>query len=170
MTDDAKDPRAVAELQGIHKRYGKVDALQGVDLEIQPRELVALLGPNGAGKTTAVSILLASAAPTPGRPGCSAATRPYPRPAARSESPSRRAGSPTTSPPPRWSTGPRPRPRPRTNGGLARPVRPCHLSVSLEAWLAAKLPTNCTTPVIKAKVATAISSHFLLTVRHHPLH
>jgi ABC-type ATPase with predicted acetyltransferase domain len=44
MTDDARDPQAVAELQGIHKRYGKVDALQGVDLEIQPGELVALLG------------------------------------------------------------------------------------------------------------------------------
>jgi ABC-type branched-subunit amino acid transport system ATPase component len=46
--------------------YGKVDALQGVDLEIQPGELVALLGPNGAGKTTAVSILLGQRRPDAG--------------------------------------------------------------------------------------------------------
>jgi ABC-2 type transport system ATP-binding protein len=66
MTDDARDPQAVAELQGIHKRHGKVDALQGVDLEIQPGELVALLGPNEAGKTTAVSILLGQRRPDAG--------------------------------------------------------------------------------------------------------
>ena len=46
--------------------YGKLDALQGVDLEIQPGELVALLGPNGAGKTTAVSILLGQRRPDAG--------------------------------------------------------------------------------------------------------
>jgi ABC-2 type transport system ATP-binding protein len=66
MTDDARGPQAVAELRGVHKRYGKVDALQGVDLEIQPGELVALLGPNGAGKTTAVSILLGQRRPDAG--------------------------------------------------------------------------------------------------------
>ena len=66
MTDDARPPQAVAELQGVHKRYGKVDALQGVDLRLQPGELVALLGPNGAGKTTAVSILLGQRRPNAG--------------------------------------------------------------------------------------------------------
>jgi ABC-2 type transport system ATP-binding protein len=66
MTDDARGPQAVAELQGVHKRYGKVDALQGVDLELRPGELVALLGPNGAGKTTAVSILLGQRRPDAG--------------------------------------------------------------------------------------------------------
>jgi ABC-2 type transport system ATP-binding protein len=66
MTDDARGPQAVAELQGVHKRYGKVDALQGVDLEIRPGELLALLGPNGAGKTTAVSILLGQRRPDAG--------------------------------------------------------------------------------------------------------
>jgi ABC-2 type transport system ATP-binding protein len=66
MTDASKGPQAVAELRGVHKRYGQVDALQGVDLELQAGELVALLGPNGAGKTTAVGILLGQRRPDAG--------------------------------------------------------------------------------------------------------
>jgi len=53
-----------AELRGVVKRYGPVTALAGVDLSVQPGEVVALLGPNGAGKTTAVQLLLGL-----GRPG-----------------------------------------------------------------------------------------------------
>ena len=66
LTDAAMGAQAVAELRGVHKRYGKVEALQGVDLEIQRGELVALLGPNGAGKTTAASILLGLRRPDAG--------------------------------------------------------------------------------------------------------
>jgi ABC-2 type transport system ATP-binding protein len=66
MTDDLRDPQPVAELRGIHKRYGKVEALRGVDLQLHAGELVALLGPNGAGKTTAVSILLGQRRPDAG--------------------------------------------------------------------------------------------------------
>ena len=56
----------VAELRRAVKRYGKVTALAGVDLAIQPGEVVALLGPNGAGKTTAVQLLLGLARPSEG--------------------------------------------------------------------------------------------------------
>lgn len=43
--------------QGLHKSYGEIRALAGVDLEVSGGEVVALLGPNGAGKTTLVSIV-----------------------------------------------------------------------------------------------------------------
>jgi ABC-2 type transport system ATP-binding protein len=66
LTDEAVGAQAVAELRGVHKRYREVEALRGVDLDIQPGELVALLGPNGAGKTTAVSVLLGQRRPDAG--------------------------------------------------------------------------------------------------------
>ena len=51
--------RAVmARLHGARKRYGTVEALCGIDLELRGGELLALLGPNGAGKTTAIGLLL----------------------------------------------------------------------------------------------------------------
>ncbi len=43
--------------RGLSKRYREVSALNEIDLDIRPGEIVALLGPNGAGKTTAVEIL-----------------------------------------------------------------------------------------------------------------
>jgi ABC-2 type transport system ATP-binding protein len=66
MTTDAVDAHVVAELRGVHKRYGKVEALQGIDLQLHAGELVALLGPNGAGKTTAVGILVGQRRPDAG--------------------------------------------------------------------------------------------------------
>jgi ABC-2 type transport system ATP-binding protein len=66
MTNDASGDRPVAELRAVHKRYGKVQALHGLDLQLRPGELVALLGPNGAGKTTAVGILLGQRRPDAG--------------------------------------------------------------------------------------------------------
>lgn len=52
---------------GLHKNYGKIKALRGVDLEIRRGELVALLGANGAGKTTIVRTLLGLVCPDAGR-------------------------------------------------------------------------------------------------------
>jgi ABC-2 type transport system ATP-binding protein len=49
------------------KRYGAVEALKGVDLEIPAGERFALLGPNGAGKTTLFSILATLRAPSGGQ-------------------------------------------------------------------------------------------------------
>jgi ABC-2 type transport system ATP-binding protein len=47
----------VLEVRGLAKSYGSTVALAGVDLDIDPGEVVGLLGPNGAGKTTLVSIV-----------------------------------------------------------------------------------------------------------------
>jgi len=45
------------EARGLVKRYGKREALRGVDFEARRGDLVAVIGPNGAGKTTLLSIL-----------------------------------------------------------------------------------------------------------------
>ncbi len=53
--------------EGLSKRYGSVDALSGLDLEVTEGEVVGYLGPNGAGKTTTIRLLLGLARPTAGR-------------------------------------------------------------------------------------------------------
>jgi ABC-2 type transport system ATP-binding protein len=58
---------AVATLESVVKRYGKTEALRGLDLTLRRGEVVALLGPNGAGKTTAVRLLLGLISPDEGR-------------------------------------------------------------------------------------------------------
>ncbi|QCB94847.1 ABC transporter ATP-binding protein [Cellulomonas shaoxiangyii] len=57
---------AVLELTDVHKDYGGVAALDGLDLRVEEGELVALLGPNGAGKTTTFELLLGLGRPTRG--------------------------------------------------------------------------------------------------------
>ena len=49
-------PRAV-DIAGLSRRYGRVRALDGVDLAVAEGEFFGLLGPNGAGKTTLISVL-----------------------------------------------------------------------------------------------------------------
>jgi ABC-2 type transport system ATP-binding protein len=53
---DTKPP--LARLDAVRKAYGKVQALDGIDLDVRAGELLAVLGPNGAGKTTAIGLLL----------------------------------------------------------------------------------------------------------------
>ena len=47
----------VITVRGLRKRYGAVEAVRGIDLEVRRGEIFAFLGPNGAGKTTTVEIL-----------------------------------------------------------------------------------------------------------------
>jgi ABC-2 type transport system ATP-binding protein len=47
----------VISIRGLRKSYGDVEAVRGIDLEVQRGEVFAFLGPNGAGKTTTVEIL-----------------------------------------------------------------------------------------------------------------
>jgi len=54
MSTDAARPPAI-ELQGVVKRFGGVEVLRGVDLEVPAGEITVLLGPSGAGKTVTVS-------------------------------------------------------------------------------------------------------------------
>jgi putative ABC transport system ATP-binding protein len=59
------------EISGLTKRYGKgdtaVDALKGVDMIVQPGEVVGLIGPSGSGKSTLLKCLGAVIEPTSGR-------------------------------------------------------------------------------------------------------
>ena len=56
----------LASLAAVRKRFGKIAALDGLDLTVRRGELLALLGPNGAGKSTAISLLLGLQRPDEG--------------------------------------------------------------------------------------------------------
>ncbi len=53
-------------LSAVTKSFGDVQAVRGIDLTIQPGEVVAFLGPNGAGKTTTLDMVLGLSHPTSG--------------------------------------------------------------------------------------------------------
>lgn len=55
------------EAENVHKSFGKVKALAGVDLAVEQGTILALLGPNGAGKTTLVRILTTLLTPDSGQ-------------------------------------------------------------------------------------------------------
>ncbi|MEO1766660.1 ABC transporter ATP-binding protein [Thiobacter aerophilum] len=54
------------EVRAVHKRFGELHALRGVDLTVEAGEFFALLGPNGAGKSTLINIVAGLARATLG--------------------------------------------------------------------------------------------------------
>src|SRR5579864_2302818 len=48
---------AVIVVQGLRRSYGQLEAVKGIDFQVQSGEVFGILGPNGAGKTTTVEIL-----------------------------------------------------------------------------------------------------------------
>lgn len=62
---DTKTSAAIT-VNGVHKHFGSLHALKGVDLRIEQGEFFALLGPNGAGKSTLINILAGLIKPSAG--------------------------------------------------------------------------------------------------------
>lgn len=54
------------EIKNLHKRFGKLTVLDGLDLEIKKGGIFAILGPNGSGKTTLIKCLLGMVIPNKG--------------------------------------------------------------------------------------------------------
>ena len=55
------------QLEALHKRYGEVEAVAGIDLEIADGEFFSMLGPSGSGKTTTLRMIAGFERPTAGR-------------------------------------------------------------------------------------------------------
>ncbi|RLG97784.1 ABC transporter ATP-binding protein [Candidatus Bathyarchaeota archaeon] len=59
--------KTLLSLREITKKYGEITALNGVNLEILEKDLLAIIGPNGAGKTTLLKIMAGIETPTEGK-------------------------------------------------------------------------------------------------------
>ena len=55
------------KISGLTKRFGRLQVLQGVDLELVPGRVTAVVGPNGAGKTTLIKSILGLTRPDGGK-------------------------------------------------------------------------------------------------------
>ena len=55
--EQSVDSTPVVEMRGIKKHFGAVQALRGVDLVLQPNEVLGLVGDNAAGKSTLMKVL-----------------------------------------------------------------------------------------------------------------
>ena len=67
ITPDLTGAEPVVRLSGVSLRYGKTQALQGVDLDVPSRRLVGLIGPDGVGKSSLMSLAAGARAVQEGR-------------------------------------------------------------------------------------------------------
>jgi heme exporter protein A len=59
-------PEAVIEVRGLTRRFGRITALDGIDIIIRKGDFITVFGPNGAGKTTLIGVLSSLVKPTSG--------------------------------------------------------------------------------------------------------
>ncbi len=74
-------PQEILRTEGLSKRYGHVEAVIDLDLQVYENEVFSFLGPNGSGKSTTVGMILGLVRPTRGRAiafGHNMATDPWP--------------------------------------------------------------------------------------------
>jgi ABC-type branched-subunit amino acid transport system ATPase component/ABC-type branched-subunit amino acid transport system permease subunit len=64
---DEDDAGPTLEARGLVKRFGGITAVDGIDLTVQPREVVGLIGHNGAGKTTLFDVISGFTRPEEGK-------------------------------------------------------------------------------------------------------
>src|SRR5438067_7995868 len=73
--------REILRTEGLSKRYGRILAVDDMNLRVFDGEVYSFLGPNGSGKSTTVGMILGLVRPTKGRAlvfGDDMATRPWP--------------------------------------------------------------------------------------------
>lgn len=58
--------KPIVSYKNVHKSFGDVKVLKGIDLDIKPAEKVAVIGPSGSGKTTIIRMLMTLEEPTSG--------------------------------------------------------------------------------------------------------
>ena len=57
----------IVKVEGVAKRYGRVQALDGVSFDVRPGEIFGLIGPDGAGKSTLFRLMATLLCPDRGR-------------------------------------------------------------------------------------------------------
>ncbi len=62
-----KDSQVILRITGLSKRFGNLEAIKDLNLELRRGEVFGFLGPNGAGKSTTVGMILGLIAPTSGK-------------------------------------------------------------------------------------------------------
>ena len=66
---------SIIEIQNLSRRYGKLDAVNGLSLNVRAGRCYGFFGRNGSGKTTTIKCLLNLLGPTPAPCACSVSTR-----------------------------------------------------------------------------------------------